>query len=148
MIIKYEIKKQYTEPEIHICSDTQNLEIREIYETVSDLFERKVRGYREVHEEAEMIRVADIVRVFSANKQVYLSTEKEQFRIRERLYEMEKLLEGSKFVRISNSEIVNVRKIKRLNTGMTGTIKMQLRGDIETYVSRRYVTKIKQTLGI
>ena len=56
---------------------------------------------------------------------------------------MEEKLDKTRFVRISNSEIVNLRKIKRMDTSITGTIKMYLEGEIETYVSRRYVSKIK-----
>ena len=148
MIIKYDIQKKYAEPEIHICSDVQNMEAKAIYDAVNDLFEQKIRAYPSGKDEAEMVCVADIIRVFTANKQVYISTGAGQLRIKERMYEMEEMLKGNRFVRISNSEIVNVRKIKRLDTSITGTIKMQLKGDIETYVSRRYVTKIKQMLSI
>jgi len=35
-----------------------------------------------------------------------------------------------------------------LDTSMTGTIHMYLDGEVETYVSRRYVSKIKQVLGM
>lgn len=146
MIIKYRIDKKYVEPEIHICAEAQNLRAKEIYDAVTDIFEKRVRVYD--GEETVMLRAAEIVRVFAAAKQVFVSTEERQFKIRERLYEMEELLGKESFVRISNSEIVNIRKIKRLDTSVTGTIRMQLRGDIETYVSRRYVTRIKQMLGL
>ena len=56
---------------------------------------------------------------------------------------VEEKLDKTKFVRISNSEIVNLKKIKRLDTSVTGTIKMYLQSDIETYVSRRCISKIK-----
>lgn len=146
MIIKYNIDKKYTEPEIHICTDAQNTKAKEIYDAVNDIFEQKIRAYDD--EETIMVPLSEIVRVYSANKQVYIATVDKQLRIKERLYEMEDMLAKDKFVRISNSEIVNIKKIKRLDTSITGTIKMQLKGDMETYVSRRYVTKIKQALSI
>ena len=71
-----------------------------------------------------------------------------QYRLKQRLYELEESLPPSDFIRISNSEIVNIHKIRRLDTSLTGTIRMQLAGDVETYVSRRYVTKIKKSLGL
>ena len=61
---------------------------------------------------------------------------------------MEEKLDATRFLRISGSEIVNLHKIKRLDTGITGTIKMYLQENMETYVSRRYVAKIKKALGI
>ena len=62
--------------------------------------------------------------------------------------ELEEKLDTSRFLRISNSEIVNLRKIQRMDTSLTGTVKMYLDENIETYVSRRYVTRIKRALGI
>lgn len=148
MIIKYDIQKKYIEPEIHICSDEKNSDAMEIHDTISRIFELKIRGYDDEKQETVMLKVSEIIRIFGANKAVFVSVYGGTYRIKERLYEMEEKLEKSRFVRISNSEIVNIRMIKRLNTSLTGTIKMQLQGNIETYVSRRYVTKIKQTLGI
>ena len=65
-----------------------------------------------------------------------------------RLYELEERLNKRLFVRISNSEIVNLKKIVRLDLSMSGTICVELNNHSTAYVSRRYVTKIKQALGI
>ena len=53
-----------------------------------------------------------------------------------------------RFVRISNSEIVNARMITGMDFSLTGTIRMQLRGGIETYASRRYVPKIRKQFDV
>lgn len=148
MLIKYNIQKEFTTPEIHICTAKLDSRAQEIFDTVKDMFEKTVNGYREGYDEASVIRISDIVRVYAASKHVYVSTESEKYVIRGRLYEMEKELENLGFVRISNSEIVNVKAIKHLDASVTGTIKMTLRGQIETFVSRRYVPKIKQSLGL
>lgn len=141
MKICLKINEKYAVPEIHICSSENTAEIRKLYHTVKEAVEENLIAYQE--KEAISIRCMDVIRIFSANKSVYLETADGQFKIRERLYEMEEKLDKTKFVRISNSEIVNLRKIQRMDTSMTGTIKMYLQGDIETYVSRRCVSKIK-----
>lgn len=146
MIIKYEIDKKYANPEIHVCVDVQNRKAMEIYDALHEVFEQTINAYE--GEERSIVPISGIIRIYSANKQVYIEVENKQLRVKERLYELEERLSQDRFVRISNSEIVNVRKIKRLDTSVTGTIRMKLAGDIETYVSRRYVTRIKQTLGI
>lgn len=148
MQIKYNIQPEFKDPEIHICSDKMDRRTTQIYETVSGIFETAINGYREGYDEASRIRPAEIIRIFSANKKVYVTTREGRFTIRERLYEMEERFCHSGFVRISNSEIVNVSAIRHIDTKLTGTIKMQLDGDIETYVSRRYVSAIKKSLGI
>ena len=95
-----------------------------------------------------MVQASDIVRIFAANKQVYVATVAGEYRIKERLYELEEKLDDKVFVRISNSEIVHVKKLVRMDTSLTGTIRMFLQGGMDTYVSRRYVAKIKKALGL
>ena len=146
MKIAFEINEKYKKPEIHICSDRDYHESRKIYMTVMEVFEKNITAYDD--NEPVMIRHGDIVRIFTQNKNVYLLTEKRQYRLRERLYELEDILDSDSFVRISNSEIVNVKKIIRLDTSITGTIRMYMKGDTQTFVSRRYVSRIKKTLKL
>lgn len=141
MKISLKIDPKYKVPEIHVCSSENTAEIRSLYHTVKEALEENLVAYQ--NKEAVSIRCRDVIRIFSANKFVYLETADARLRIKERLYEMEEKLDKTRFVRISNSEIVNLRKIKRMDTSITGTIKMYLEGEIETYVSRRYVSKIK-----
>ena len=72
----------------------------------------------------------------------------ERLRLKLRLYELEELLSPSRFARISNGEIVNLKAVTALDLSLTGTIQMTLTGGVVTYVSRRYVKKIKQTLNL
>ena len=141
MKISLKINSKYKVPEIHVCSSENTAEIRNLYHTVKEAVEENLVAYQD--KEAVSIRCRDVIRIFSANKFVYLETADARLRIKERLYEMEEKLDKTRFVRISNSEIVNLRKINRMDTSITGTIKMYLEGEIETYVSRRYVSKIK-----
>lgn len=141
MKISLKINSKYKVPEIHVCSSENTAEIRNLYHTVKEAVEENLVAYQD--KEAVSIRCRDVICIFSANKFVYLETADARLRIKERLYEMEEKLDKTRFVRISNSEIVNLRKIKRMDTSITGTIKMYLEGEIETYVSRRYVSKIK-----
>lgn len=70
------------------------------------------------------------------------------FVVRQRLYELEQALAGTRFVRVSNSEIVNLDRVTALDLTLAGTIKMTLEGGTVCWVSRRYVKKIKQALGL
>jgi DNA-binding LytR/AlgR family response regulator len=63
------------------------------------------------------------------------------------LYELEERLDN-RFVRISNSEIVNLKKVKSLDLSFVGTICMELSNGEVSYVSRRYVSKMKKILGL
>lgn len=146
MKIRLILDEIYKEPELHVCSNADTEEINEIRSSLAELFEARITGY--AGDRPEMIQLSQVVRFYSANKQVFVSTEKAEYRIKERLYEIEEKLPANIFVRISNSEIVSVKKLIRLDTSITGTIKLYMKGGIETYVSRRNVSKIKKALGI
>lgn len=69
------------------------------------------------------------------------------YQVRLRLYELEERLDN-RFVRISNSEIVNLKKVKSLDLSFVGTICMELSNGEVSYVSRRYVSRMKKILGL
>ena len=91
-----------------------------------------------------LLAVEEIIRVYSEGPRVYAQTPAGAFALKARLYEMERRLEGRGFVRISASELVNARMIEGMDFSLTGTIRLSLRGGIQTYVSRRRVAEIKK----
>ena len=90
----------------------------------------------------------DILRCYGEEKGVKVQTIGAVYDLRERLYELEARLDRHTFVRISHSEIVNLRRVTALDLTLTGTIRMTLEGGTVCWVSRRYVKKIKETLGL
>lgn len=103
-----------------------------------------------VYAEREAVRVSRsmVLRFYAEDKGVLCQTGKGTFTVRARLYELEEELAGTKFVRVSNSEIVNLDRVAALDLTLAGTIKMTLEGGTVCWVSRRYVKKIKQALGL
>ena len=103
-----------------------------------------------VYTEREAVRVSRsvVLRFYAEDKGVFCQTGKGIFTVRQRLYELEEALAGTKFVRVSNSEIVNLDRVTALDLTLAGTIKMTLEGGTVCWVSRRYVKKIKQALGL
>ena len=95
------------------------------------------------------LAAADILRFYAAQKEVFAQTASGDYLLKLRLYELEEQLSPSDFVRISHSEIVNLRKVTALDLSWAGTIKMTLgEGAALCWVSRRYVPKIKEALGL
>ena len=89
-----------------------------------------------------------LVRVWAANGHVYAATETDEFLLRQRLWELEERLDSHHFIRISNSEIINLRRVIAFDLSLTGTICVSLQGGQISYVSRRYVRTIRQALGL
>ena len=90
------------------------------------------------------LRAEEIIRIYTEDRRARLDSDRGSYLLRCRLYELEERLSDADFVRISNSEIVQKGRILRLDFGLTGTIRLILEGGLETYVSRRYVSRIRK----
>ena len=100
------------------------------------------------NEKIEVIEQEDLIRIYAGSGKVFAVTENGEYTVRFRLYEIEKRLNHNQFVRISNSEIINLKKVNNFDLSFTGTIRVELTNGTAAYVSRRYVSKIKKILGI
>lgn len=90
-----------------------------------------------------LLNPAEIQRIYTQQRRVMVDVDSGTFLLRERMYALEEQLDSNEFVRISNSEIVNKRRIRKLDFGIAGTIRLIFRDGTETYVSRRYVPRIR-----
>lgn len=100
-------------------------------------------------ERTHLLKPEDMVRFYTQDKAVYAQDEAgESYGLKLRLYELEEKLDRHTFVRISHSEMVNLKKVTALDLKLSGTIQMTLAGGTVCYVSRRYVKKIKEALGL
>lgn len=65
----------------------------------------------------EVLEPFDIYRIFAASGKVFAETNHGEYTLRLRLYEMEQRLDSNFFVRISNSDIINLRKVRVCDNG-------------------------------
>ncbi len=146
MQIEIQIDENCKEPKIVVITDKMNDEINEIVKRLSEARPNMIAGFR--NDMAEVLDPSGIYRVFAENGKVLAETNHGVFVLRMRLYEVEERLDCKTFVRISNSEIVNLKEVKNFDLSFAGTICVALSNGTVTYVSRRYVSRIKQLLGI
>ena len=144
MKIKYDIQEKYQEIEIHLCNHERSAELLELRGVLESVLGIKIKVHK--NQEYRTLTPAEIVRIFSQNKRVYVRTKDECYEVNDRIYTLEEQLQDRGFVRISNSELVNIRQIEKLDMSYAGTIRMYLKNGDETYVSRRYMKKIKEVL--
>ena len=146
MQIEIKIDENCTEPKITIVTKKVTDEVNEIIKKIAGEQTQMIAGFKD--EQVTVLEPNQIYRIYASNGRVYAETELQKFVIRLRLYEVEQRLTNNSFVRISNSEIINIKKVRGFDLSFTGTICVSLSNGTVTYVSRRYVTKIKQLLGI
>lgn len=146
MKIEIKIDESCTEPKIVIVTDRITDRINEIVRKLSAEPSEVLAGFRE--EQVTVLEPSEIDRVYASGGKVYAETKNGAYLLRLRLYEAEQRLANASFVRISNREIVNLKKIRGFDLSFAGTICVSLSNGTVTYVSRRYVAKIKQLLGL
>lgn len=146
MQVEIKIDSSCKEPKLIILTDAVTDEVSSIVQKLSEAAPNIISGIK--NDKFEILEQDDIIRVYSNNGKILAVTDSGEYTLRLRLYEVEEHLNLHKFVRISNSEIVNLKRIKNFDLSFTGTICVRLSNGTTTYVSRRYVSKIKKILGM
>lgn len=146
MQIEIKIDENCTEPKIIVVTDRMTDEINAVVKAISDGRPQVIAGFR--NDSVKILEPSEIYRVYAVNGKVVAETDQGEYQLRLRLYETEQRLDSYSFIRISNSDIINLKKVKNFDLSFTGTICVTLTNGTVTYVSRRFVSKIKQVLGI
>lgn len=146
--MEIEVKLDINTPErkVIIVTEAVDEEIKELMQRINREYPQVLAGFHA--DTVTVLEQGQIIRVYASGGKVFAVTKDGEYTLRLRLYEMEERLDPSCFVRISNSEIVNLRWVKSFDLSYTGTIRVVLRNGDTAFVSRRYVGKIKKVLGI
>lgn len=143
--IKVEIDQTCAEPEIILHASKITEQLEKLMESIRILTGDNLQtliGFKAG--EAFLLQLQDVSSIFTESGKVYARTGPDSYILKSRLYELEEKLAGTQFLRVSNSEIVNFKKVKSLDLSRTGTIMLKFKTGETTFVSRRYVDKIKQ----
>lgn len=146
MQLEVKIDGSYIEPKVIILTASMTEEVNLILNKLSDQSPQIISGSKD--HKIEVIELEDLIRIYANSGKVFAVTHKGEYALRLRLYEIEERLPPHQFVRISKSEIINLKNVNNFDLSFTGTICVKLANDTMTYVSRRYVSKLKKILGI
>ena len=148
MKLEIKIDTAIVEPETVITTSAMTDEVNRVVNYISNLKNTSFMITGQKDGKIELLDQENIIRLYAENGKMFAKLDQATYQIRLRLYELEERLDNEKFVRISNSEIVNLKKVKGLDLSFAGTICMELENGEVSYVSRRYVSKIKKKLGL
>lgn len=146
MQLEVRIDSSYIEPKVIILTASMTEDVNIILNKLSDQAPQIISGSKD--NKIEVIELEDLIRIYASSGKVFAVTHKGEYALRLRLYEIEERLPPHQFVRISNSEIINLKNVNNFDLSFTGTICVKLANGTITYVSRRYVSKLKKILGI
>ncbi|MFQ9872913.1 MAG: LytTR family DNA-binding domain-containing protein [Oscillospiraceae bacterium] len=145
MKIEVQLEPGRREPKLILVTGELDEEARRLIQRLSCAAPELLTGTRDgILEPLEERRSAR----HTQSSKVFAVTPRGEYTLRQRLYELEERLDPTRFVRISNSEIINLKRVRSFDLSLSGTICVRMADGSLTYVSRRYVPKIKRALGI
>ena len=144
MKVELNIDKKFEETIVTISANKVNDEIQNLVnyiEIKEDYFIGVSDG------KVRLLNLEDIIRVYVENRKVYVVTVEGRFIVRKKLYEVQSMLTKD-FIKISQSEIANIKYIHSLDLGLRGTIVINYKNSDICYVSRRMLKEFKMKLGL
>lgn len=141
IVVEPDLEVEYTE--IHVRKITD--EINRLSEFIQN--NKQVIIGTDEYERMVVIDEADIVSLHAEKKWCRIYTDTGNYSCRKRLYEIENML-GRDYMRISKSIIVNLHKIESVEAVFNGMLLLRMKNGSKEYVSRTYLLKMKEYLGI
>lgn len=146
MDFEIKIDEAYKLPKTFVYTDKITEEVLRIKSFVLENSESLLIGF--LDEKIKILNPAKIYRIYTENSKVFAESIDEKYLVKKRIYQLEDILKPKKFVRISNSELINLNLVDSFDLSYSVTISVKMKNNSKTFVSRRYVKKIKETLGI
>ena len=140
------ISNEFKETSIIINAPELSDEIQTVLNYISNINTTPHQIMASKNNEIYFIDLDKIICFFSKNKYNYARTQDGTYKIKYKLYELEKLLKTKDFIRISNSCIINIQQVVCFDTSILGTILVKLNDDTQETVSKRNVSHIMKLL--
>ena len=104
-----------------------------------------INGYKD--DKIFTLELERLYAFYTSNGKVYAVCEKDEYLVKERIYQIEELVSNT-FIKINQGCIINVKKISRFESNIGGSIKVILRNDFSDYISRRELKNVKRRMGL
>ncbi len=146
MRIKLDIDASHTDCEVIIKAPALTPEISQIISLCNSESNLEIPGY--LDDSITLLSPADIDRIFAQRGKVFAEVTNKHYELKSPLYTFEEKLETHYFVRISKSEIINLRKVSHFEPDVFNGFAIIMKNGIKTYASRRYVSHLKERIGV
>ena len=90
----------------------------------------------------------EVFYIEAVDNKTFLYLKEHVYETRLKLYELEGILIGGDFLRISKSVIINLSKIRTLSPALSGRFEATLENNEKVIISRQYTGDLKKRLGI
>ncbi|MCR5302345.1 MAG: LytTR family transcriptional regulator DNA-binding domain-containing protein [Lachnospiraceae bacterium] len=145
--IEVVLDERYTDPHVTIRTKSNTQQVENIICAIEDASHSDFPQIAaEKGDTVEFVSQRDIVRVHTEGRRIVIQTENDIFTVKRTLTGLEDVLNPSRFLRISQSEIINLYKVKSFDFNLAGTIGVEFDCGIKSWVSRSRVRQIKNLL--
>ncbi len=130
--------------EVIIRAKAQDEEVERIIEALGTDAQTSI--VCETLSSSRLIDKNDIVIISKDGRYLSVKTTNGEYVVNEPLYKIEGKLDPVWFIKISQSEIVNLRYVKGWDFSKSGIITIEMINGIRSYTSRRYAKQIREVL--
>ena len=145
MKINLKIIAELQEIMVNIMAPSVTEEVENLIDYIENN-EETIVGY-EKNTRVKIIKKVDVVRIYIEDKKTYAETKEGTYQLKNRLYQLEESMDDN-FIKISQSELANIKFIDKLDVSMKGTILINYKNGSSSYVSRRQLKVFKEKLKI
>jgi len=141
-----DINNDYKEIVIVIKAPEMNQEVTDLITKLQSKKTNTISGI--MNEKIFVLQPDEIMLFYTEAKKVYADTINGSYEVKQKLYEIEADLEGTSFIRISKSAIVNIKLIKNIEIVFNGSLVVKFANGHEEIISRRFINKVKEFIGL
>ena len=128
------LDEKFEDPKITIQTKERTKQIEDIIEAIENASGKDFPMLPGLSgEKVELLSQRDIVRVYTSGRKLIIQTDKNSYFSTKSLSNVEELLNPDRFIKISQSEIVNIRKVKNFEIKLAGTIGIVFENGLNSY---------------
>jgi len=143
MLLNLEHRKTHRDIEVTIIYPEKNKTVEKLVSFVNSLA-IKIEGYSE--DGIKHINVPDISYIESEDKVSVIFCEKEFYRTKYRLYQINEKLAGLGFVQVSKYCLININKLDKIIPLSNRRMEAKLKNGKRIFITRKYLYDIKKIL--
>ncbi len=141
------LDEKYTDPKVTIYTKNRNSQVESIIEAIEKASENEFPMIPASDgRNTALLSQRDIIRVYTQGRKIMIRTTDKEYTANRTLSGIEELLNPDRFLRISQSEIINLYKVKCFDINTAGTIGIEFENGDRSWAARSRVKAIKDLL--
>ena len=92
------------------------------------------------------IAVSDILYIETVDNKSFVYTQGNEYKTKQKLYELEEMLKEKRFLRISKSMLLNLMKVSSIKPALNSRFMAELISGEQVVITRKYVADLKKAL--